>query len=792
MSVLFKEVPFTISIHDVLRPFSEQEISSEAESYIAVMVTDLKNVLIKTKDDEPKYLYALMKIIRSPKGKMLVPAFGKDKSLHVMEKFSDEIPLSDIDVEEITSHIPIMIIIQISDIPRKYPHLDSAKEFKPKLSFVMDKLSSKMSDGINSSFATSLLNDEDEDEDKGLYEAIIRDLYKAKNKLINNSATLSDIEMINEELDGLVKITRDHKAIIKDFEGYVKKAADENRSKTSNYDKLLSEVKTILSDKRIYQSTIDRLEHLKKEGVFIGEQALSMMKIMSASNRFYEWTSNFESIPFYRQSAQPTITLNEFWEKIDASHYGMHDVKRVLTEEVAYYLKGRRTDHVICLNGAPGVGKTSIANAFAKAMNREFFTISLGGSIDATELFGFQPSWSGATPGRIMKNMMMCGTTNPVILIDEIDKASERRTGNGGDVKAALLELFDPKQRTTYTDRYFGFPYDMSDVTIIATSNYSDRISPELKDRMRMVDVPSYSNNEKFLIAKDHVLPELAEKAGFKPEELGLDDDMIRRIISEHTFEAGCRGMEKKIGDVVRNAVVREARKLDVKTTGEILQDVMGTVINKPDTSPMIGKINGLSVSAMGGAVMRIEAALRRSDFQEKQIILSDPEQKTGNMRLVMLESISVAKTALISNMRSLGISNEEMILNAHVHAGAAATPKDGPSAGLAISMAILSAITKRVPKQAVAMTGEISLSGDVMAIGGVRDKVFGAMRSGITTVIVPKSNYEAAMCIPEEDRDGLTIIPVSHMEEAVKVVFGEGAWISDSSGISENQGPLT
>ena len=464
----------------------------------------------------------------------------------------------------------------------------------------------------------------------------------------------------------------------------------------------------------------------------------------------------------------------------------MEEVKRLFTEEAAYNMNGTSTDHVLCLNGSPGVGKTSIAKAFAEAMGREFFTISLGGDSDASSISGFQITWSGATPGRIMKAIMMSKTKNPVILLDEIDKSGE---SSRGSVSSALLDVLDPKQRAAYTDRYFGFPYDLSDVTFITTSNYLDKIPYELRDRLRVVDIPSYSDQEKLVIAQNYILPELSQKSGISLGDIGLSEELIKEIIRDYTFEAGCRNLEKKLDSIVRNAVVQKAMNETTEITSQSIRKLIGQPITRASVSPQIGRINGLSVSVMGGSVMTIEAALRGDSFKEETQSFVSGEQKTGNMRQVMLESISVAKTALISNMSELGMNDERRILNAHVHAASAATPKDGPSAGLAISLAIMSAVTKRLPREGVAMTGEISLSGDVLPIGGVRDKIFGAIKSGINTVMIPRDNLDEAMLVPEKDREGLIIIPVSHLVDAVRVIFESPAQADDYAGdIPDNE----
>ena len=623
----------------------------------------------------------------------------------------------------------------------------------------------------------SLSNNDD------IYKVIISNLKRIKGRIDFELSSDEEIDAVIRDVDKMILLVNSNKDILLNF---IEKEEENNIDWLFKPDleeeKLKKEAHDFVVKNKSEKNMGDICDFIEAAGVKngrINSKALATISYMSKGNKFDEWKTFFMSLPFLKEKSEPPSSLQNFKDKLDGSHYGMEDVKRTLIEEAAFNMNGKHTNHVICLNGPPGVGKTSIAKAFAKAMGREFFVISLGGVCDVSDISGFQSTWNGATPGRIMKTMMMCKTANPIILLDEIDKTG--RTSYGS-VSSALLDVLDPKQRETYTDRYFGFPYDLSDVTFIATSNYIDQIPYELRDRMRVIDIPAYSSREKFLIAQDYILPELSEKSGISIKDIGMTDGLIREIIRDYTFEAGCRSLEKKLDSIVRHAVVQVALNEKTDVTSQSMRRIIGSPIPRPNITSHIGRINGLSVSAMGGAVMTIEAAIRRDSFKDENMNFVNDEQKTGNMRQVMLESISVAKTALISNMSELGMNDERRIMNAHVHAASAATPKDGPSAGLAISLAIMSAVTKQLPKEGVAMTGEISLSGDVLPIGGVRDKMFGAIKAGMNTMIIPQDNLDEAMKVDEKDREGLVIIPVSHLMDAVKVMFRSPAPINDEA----------
>lgn len=501
-------------------------------------------------------------------------------------------------------------------------------------------------------------------------------------------------------------------------------------------------------------------------------------------SRGEEWLSVVNRLPF-RSPVRAKINIRSFREGLESSHYGMGTVKKRLSEEAAYLNNGFRSDTSICLVGPPGVGKTTMVQSFAKLIGRPFQAVTLGGSgFDVSYITGFSKSWSGAAPGAIINAIMAAGADDPIIMLDEIDKIGASGVSNRGSISSALLALLDPTQKQTFMDNFLGFHYDISKVTFIATANYLDRIAPELIDRLRIVDVPSYSPKEKIHIGVSYILPRMAANAGMTPEETGITEPMIREIVENHTREAGCRTLAQHVESLIRDLVLERTMQDDpALTVNTDLADVIG-----PPRSPVAppaapGRINGLYASTMGGGTNPIEAVIlpvatapapdaEQAEDNKKEL----PGDQTGNMMHVMKESISVARTAVMNAAKDLGIRNPRMIRFSHVHALSASTPKEGPSAGVAVSLALISAALRITPIEGTAVTGEISLMGDVRPVGGIRDKTFGAMAAGLTRIVLPAENRKDFEKIPETDRVGIEAIFVSDLREAVVAVLGPSA----------------
>lgn len=456
-------------------------------------------------------------------------------------------------------------------------------------------------------------------------------------------------------------------------------------------------------------------------------------------------------------------------EILDNDHYGLDDVKERIIEFIAVYSKTNKLNgSIICFVGPPGVGKTSMAKSIANALNRKYTKISLGGVRDEAEIRGHRKTYVGAMPGKIIQSIKKVGTKAPLILLDEIDKISF--DSNRGDPASALLEVLDPEQNKSFNDHFLEVEYDLSNVVFIATANNLSNVPEPLKDRMEIIKISGYTEDEKLEIAKRYIIPKELEKHGITENEFTIEDSAIIEIIRRYTFEAGVRNLERCIETLIR------------KTTTRIVEDNMITMINidcsnikdflgvekfdynKANKEPQIGVSNGLAYTEYGGDILYIEAL----KFNGTGKLLS-----TGKLGEVMKESIEASFSYVRSKAESFGIKAE--IFNKydfHLHVPEGATPKDGPSAGIAVSTALMSALTGLKIRNDFAMTGEITLTGKVLPIGGLKEKLLGALRGNIKKVIIPFDNVKDLEKIPEKVKTQMEIIPVKTIEEAFKLLL--------------------
>ena len=456
-------------------------------------------------------------------------------------------------------------------------------------------------------------------------------------------------------------------------------------------------------------------------------------------------------------------------EILDNDHYGLDDVKERIVEFIAVYSKTKKLNgSIICFVGAPGVGKTSMAKSIAKALNRKYTKISLGGVRDEAEIRGHRKTYVGAMPGKIIQSMKKVGTKAPLILLDEIDKMSF--DSNRGDPASALLEVLDPEQNKSFNDHFLEIEYDLSNVIFIATANSLANIPEPLKDRMEIIHISGYTEDEKLEIAKRYIIPKELEKHGITENEFTIEDSAIIEIIRRYTFEAGVRNLERCIETLIR------------KTTTKIVEDDMITMINidcsnikdflgvekfdynKANKEPQIGVANGLAYTEYGGDILYIEAL----KFNGTGKLLS-----TGKLGDVMKESIEAGFSYVRSKAENFGINAETFNkYDFHLHVPEGATPKDGPSAGIAVSTALMSALTGLKIRNDFAMTGEITLTGKVLPIGGLKEKLLGALRGGIKKVIIPSDNVKDLEKIPEKVKTQMKILPVKTVDEAFKLLL--------------------
>ncbi len=504
---------------------------------------------------------------------------------------------------------------------------------------------------------------------------------------------------------------------------------------------------------------------------------LKMMSPMSAEATVVRnYIDTLVSLPWKKQSKLKK-TLIEAAETLENDHYGLEKVKERILEYLAVQKRvGHAKGPILCLVGPPGVGKTSLGKSIARATGRKFSRMALGGVRDEAEIRGHRRTYIGSMPGKIVQNLAKVKRRNPLILLDEIDKMS---TDFRGDPSSALLEVLDPEQNHTFTDHYLEVEYDLSDVMFVATANTMNIPEP-LLDRMEVIRIPGYTEMEKFNIAERYLLPRKMQDNGLNAEELSVSDDAIMEIIRSYTREAGVRNLEREVSKICRK-VVRQVMELElknkadgnkhsdelVKVTAENIDDYLGVPRHRhgrAEKEDKIGQVTGLAWTSVGGELLTIEAAV---------VPGKGKLSSTGQLGDVMQESITAAMMVVRSRAESLGIeANFHEKQDIHLHVPEGATPKDGPSAGVGMVTGIVSSLT-RVPVRAnVAMTGEITLRGEVLPIGGLKEKLLAAQRGGIDTVLIPIENEKDLSEIPDEIKSGLDIRPVQWIDEVLEVAL--------------------
>ena len=471
----------------------------------------------------------------------------------------------------------------------------------------------------------------------------------------------------------------------------------------------------------------------------------------------------------WKKMTKDDLDIEKASKILERDHYGLKEVKdRILDYLAVKKLNPKMRGTIICLVGPPGVGKTSIARSIADAMGRKFVRVSLGGVRDEAEIRGHRRTYIGSMPGRIMKAMKLAGTKNPFILLDELDKmASDFK----GDPASAMLEVLDPEQNIHFEDHYVDVPFDLSEVFFLGTANDLRNIPEPLIDRMEIIHLSSYTEYEKLHIAKQYLIKKIQEENGLKDIKVSISDKVILKIINEYTREAGVRNLKREINNlfrkIARKVVKENVEKITISTTN--LEKYLGKPKFRPEKLKereyKVGMVNGLAWTAVGGVTLEVQGVLIPG---KGQLSL------TGTLGNVMKESGEVAFTYVKSNFQKYNINEKDFLenKNIHLHFPEGATPKDGPSAGITITTAILSVLTGREIRQDIAMTGEITITGEVLAIGGVKEKVIGAYRAGIREVILPEDNRVDTDDIPAEVKKDITIHYAKTYDDVEKLVF--------------------
>lgn len=595
--------------------------------------------------------------------------------------------------------------------------------------------------------------------------------FEVKQELLETFDVYARMEKLMAVLKSEIQIANEQRKI----EAKVRKNIDENQREYY----LREELKVIEKELGNKDGYSEEISEYREKIVSLGLSKTDQEKLLKETDRLSKMMPSSPDSAVIRnyldvllelpwnKLSEENFDINNAAKILDDDHYGLDEVKeRVLEHLAVHSLTGGQNGTVLCLVGPPGTGKTSVASSIAKALGREFVRISLGGVHDEAEIRGHRKTYIGSMPGRIITAIKQAGTKNPVVLLDEIDKMG---MDYKGDPSSALLEVLDFEQNSTFRDNFIEVPFDLSKVMFIATANNMSNIPGPLFDRIETIEISGYTNPEKFEIAKRYLIPKQILKNGLKGKRVTVTDDAIEDVIGYYTKEAGVRGLERVIGKLMRKVAktILQGEKKSAKITSKNLDSYLGKhkfSYDKKNDHDEVGTVRGLAWTSVGGDTLSVEVNVMSG---------TGKVELTGNLGDVMKESCMTAVSFVRSKSKELKIKDDfYKNKDIHIHVPEGAVPKDGPSAGITIATAVASALTNTPVKCDVAMTGEITLRGKVLPIGGLKEKSLAAYRAGIKTIIIPKDNSRDIEDIPEEIRNQINFVPATNMDAVLNTAF--------------------
>ena len=663
-----------------------------------------------------------------------------------LESIVSEIELNKIDNEEIIAN---KLLKEIKNYIKNIPYISNSI-----ISLIENEKSlDKLTDIVVPTLISS--------KDRVLQYLNNSDPLKRSEMLLQDIYRENEIFKIERNLDMRVKKEMDDtqkEFLLREKMKIIKEELGDTLTKENEVDKLREKIDGLDCPSKVKDRLLSELKRY--------ETSISTSPETSIIRDYIEWLLNLPWNNFTKDNND----LKQVKKFLDDSHYGLDEVKKRIIEYLAVkQISKEANSPIICLVGPPGVGKTSLAFSIAKAINRNFVKISVGGIRDEAEIVGHRKTYIGANPGRIISSMKKAKSSNPLFLIDEIDKMS---SDYKGDPTNSLLSVLDPEQNKYFSDNYIEEEFDLSSVLFVLTANYIENIPEALKDRLEIIEISGYTEFEKLDIATKHLLPKIIAKNGLHKDFITIKDEVILKIIRNYTKEAGVRELERQLDKIIRKVVTQillnniKINKINIDEN--VLEKYLGKKKYKYNlkTKSQIGVVNGLAYTVYGGDILPIEV----NYFKGKGDLIL-----TGSLGSVMKESATIALSYLKSNYKKYNINYDKLINNdIHIHVPEGAIKKDGPSAGIALTLAILSALTDKKITSDLALTGEITLRGNVLAIGGLKEKTMGALRSGIKTIIIPSDNEKDLLELPKEVKEKIDFIKVKNFKEVYEVFIND------------------